>query len=97
MNEVTPSRPLLGPVRANTRPQSDWPTPEIQILVPLRAWRSRRFSAGVLIARPGSGPPLASEIATKVLPPAAMVGTAYFSICSLLPRKIELGGSQPNA
>src|SRR5437763_387458 len=97
MNEVTPSRPLLGPVRAKTRPQSDWPTPEIQIFVPFRTSRSPFFSARVLIARPGSEPPLASEIATKVLPPDASVGTAYFSIWSLRPRKIAFGGSQPKA
>src|SRR5271169_3251030 len=97
MKAVIPSRPLLGPVLAKTRPQLDWPTPEIQVLEPFKIYRSPFFSARVWIARPGSEPPLGSVMATKVFSPASTVGAAYFLIWSLRPRKMAFGGSQPKA
>jgi hypothetical protein len=61
-------------------------------LRPFSTQWSPRFSARVWMAPAGSEPPDGSVMAKNVFTPSRMVGTAYFSICALLPAQIAGGG-----
>ena len=87
-----PARPLPLSVRANTMPHGAWWAREMKTLRPFSTQRSPRFSARVWMAPAGSEPPDGSVMAKNVFTPSRMVGTAYFSICALLPAQIAGGG-----
>src|SRR6202022_1568164 len=93
--EQNPPRPLPFSVRANTMPHGASCAREMKTFRPLSTHLSPRRSARVWIAPAGSEPPDGSVIAKKVSLPSRSVGTAYFSICALLPAQIAGGGQRP--
>jgi hypothetical protein len=96
MKQLMPARPLPESVRQNTTPQGASWAREMKILVPLMTQRSPFFSARQRMAPAGSEPPEGSVMAQKLSCPCSMHGTAYFSICALVPAQIAGGGLRPN-
>jgi hypothetical protein len=92
MKHEMPPRPFPLSVRAKTMPHGASCAREMNTLRPLSTHLSPRRSARVWIAPAGSEPPEGSVIAKNVSLPSRSVGTAYFSICALLPAQIAGGG-----
>src|SRR5262249_26843435 len=90
-----PPRPFSLLVRAQTIPHFALCAFEMKTLRPFSTHRSPRRSARVWMAPAGSEPPEGSVIAKNVRHPSRTVGTAYFSICALLPAQIAGGGYRP--
>ena len=65
MKQVTPLRPLLASVRANTRPKCALSAPLMNTFAPLMIQSSPSLTARVRMARAGSLPPEGSVSAKK--------------------------------
>ena len=92
MKQEMPARPFSLLLRANTMPHLPLCALEMKTLRPFSTHLSPRRSARHWIAPAGSAPPEGSVMAKNVRQPSRIVGTAYFSICALLPAQIAGGG-----